>query len=209
MLADSDYGNDVVSDGVTYVLHLDEVSALLSDGLKVADQSGICVWLVESKKDFILFLLEIILEGKAGIVLVVVMSSQKVDISKCNSLTALEPPLSFSFMPFPRKNGDGHALSEKRCLFGQVGKREPSYACSSVAAPEEKPIIVAVGIDVVLYQKIVLSLFRPLVGTANVPALEISINPVRDTPTREVFLWQLAKVLPVVVDQRIDAFEPA
>lgn len=209
MLVDSDYGNDVVCDGVTDVFHLDVVSALFSDGLKIANQSGICVRLIESKKDFILFCLEIILEGKRGIVIIIVMSSQKVDVSVCDSLTTLEPPLSFSFLPSSRKNGDGHALPEKRGFFGQVGKSEPSYTCPSVAAPEEKPIIVAIGIDIVLDQKVVLPLFGPLVGTANVPALEISINPVRDTPACDALLRQLAKVLPVVVDKRINALEPA
>ena len=107
------------------------------------------------------------------------MTAQKVDASVRDPFPAFEPPLSFSFVSFSGEDGDGHALSEEGSLFGQIDKSEPSHPRPSAAAPEEEPIVVTVCVDIVLDQEIVLSLLGTLIGTANVPALEIGIDPIR------------------------------
>ena len=138
--------------------------------------------MVEGKEYLVLSLSEVILEGEAGIIFVVVVTTQKVDVSVRDPFPAFEPPRSFSFVFFSGEDGDGHALSEEGSLFGQIGQSEPSQPCSSVAAPEEEPIVVAVCVDIVLEQEIVLSLLDTLICTANVPALEIGIDPIRSNP---------------------------
>lgn len=119
--------------------------------MKAADQAGVGVRLVEGKEHLIFFLGEIVFEGETRVILVLVMRPQEVDGAKGDLLSSFEPPSALSFPSPSREDGDGHALSKKGGLLGQVGQRESPDSLALATAAIEEPIVVAVGVDIILH----------------------------------------------------------
>ena len=74
---------------------------------------------------------------------------------------------------------------------------------------EEEPVVVPVGVDIVLDHQVVLPLLLITpVRTAKIATLEVGVNAVvlhlLPPPGLE-----LLKILPVIVDQRIDPLQPS
>lgn len=56
---------------------------------------------------------KVILKGKTGIVLIIMMISEEVYAVESNLTTTLQPTLTVLLPSFAREDGDEHALTEK------------------------------------------------------------------------------------------------
>lgn len=122
------------------------------------DKSWVCVGLIECEVDLILVMGKVILEGKTGIVLVIMMIAQEVYAAEGDTTSAFQPPLAVLLPSLSGENGDEHPLTEERGFFDEIDKSKSPDAFAFDPSAEEKPVIIAIGIDIVLDHKVILSL---------------------------------------------------
>jgi hypothetical protein len=138
------------------------------------DQSRVCVGLVQGEVDLVVVMLEIVLEGEAGVVFILVVPPNEVDAAECDLVACLEPALPFPLPPPPREDGDEHALSEEGGLLDEIDQSEPPHPSLANTAPVEEPVVVSIGIDIIFNEQIVLKrLLIADVRPADVAVLEI------------------------------------
>ena len=101
-------------------------------------------------------------------------------------------------------------MVEEIALFDQINNHKPSDPFASVSETVEKPIVVAVGIQIILDKQVVLRLFFAAhVSSTNVTAFKVRIDIISiNSKRRFLLLFQLFIALPVVIDQRVDSFVP-
>jgi len=119
-------------------------------------QSAISIGLRGSKVNFIELILEVVLKTQTVIVLFFVMIATELAASKGNVISALKPLNPLEVVFFHGEDGDEHALLVERAFFDDVEDVESTYSFVCVPDSEEKPIVVAVGVEVVFDDEMVL-----------------------------------------------------
>lgn len=105
--------------------------------------------MVQSEENLIVLVGEIVFEGQAGIVLVVVVGTQEVNGAKGDPLSPFEPSDSLLGPPSPREDRDLHALTEEGSFFCQVYESEATNTQTRIRTSKKEPVIVAIRIHIV------------------------------------------------------------
>ena len=97
------------------------------------------------------------------------------------------------------------------CLFYEVSDNELAIAGFSILESKKKPIVVAISIEIIFNKQMVLSILTLLyieISSTNIPRLKVRINNI--PPIMRIaflFMLEFLEEFPIVIDQRIDAFE--
>lgn len=154
---------------------------------------------------------EVVLEGQAVIVFLLVMIADKIGFAEGDVVASFEPLHSFFSMLLKRKYRKKHALTVKGGLFNDVHDGESSWTCFSVFKSEEKPDVIAIGIEVVLYHQVVFALLADLpanVGLAHISRLKVRVYAILlNLRVKTTGLFKLFERLPIVVGHGVEAFE--
>lgn len=92
---------------------------------------------------------KVILKGKTGIVLIIMMISQEVYTAECNLTSTLEPAFTVLLPSFAREDGDEHSLSEEGCFFDEINYCKAPDSFTLDPSTEEEPVIIAISVDII------------------------------------------------------------
>ena len=109
------------------------------------------------------------------------MIATEVAASKGNVISALKPLNPLEVVFFHGEDGDEHALLVERAFFDDVEDVESTYSFVCVPDSEEKPIVVAVGVEVVFDDEMVLlgvGIWSGSVDAADVAVFEAGVDAV-------------------------------
>lgn len=102
-------------------------------------------------------------------------------------------------------------MTVKGGLFNDVHDGESSRACFFAFKSEEKPDIIAVGVEVVLYHQVVFALLVSLpanVGLAHISRFKVRVYAILlNLLVKTMGLFKLFERFPVVVGHGVEAFE--
>jgi hypothetical protein len=93
------------------------------------------------------------LKGQWAVILHVVMVSDKAVFAESDVVAPFEPPFSPFLELFDWKDRDPHPLIEERGLLDAVYYWKSPGSCLLDPEPEEKPNVIAVGVQIILNQQ--------------------------------------------------------
>lgn len=127
--------------------------------------------MAEGEVDLVGCMRKVIVKGQSVIVLLLMMVPEEVSLLECDVAPSFKPSPGIVLKLSDGKYRNPHPLIIERSVFDDVENIEPPDAWKLIPESEEKPDVIAVGVDIILNQEVVfisLLCFSIEVGSTNV-----------------------------------------
>jgi len=169
------------------------------------NKSAISIRLAQSKINFVIFVLKIILKRQTRIIIILMSIPEQIYCIKSYLVAALKPFNVFLTWFLSRMDWNKHSLIKKRRFLYKVNNIESSSTFGVISKSKEKPIIISICIEIVFNQQIVLIFFFNVlwidVGFAYITRFKIRVNSIDFYFIKKInFHLQLFVKFPVIVN---------